>query len=266
VSKASKRERQRLNREARREAELADERRRRQFRTARNIGLLLLPLVALFVGLQVLRGDDSSDANPGVACTDREPEQPVTPQTYPTPPEPTLDPNLQYTAVLETSCGDIEIALDAVAAPQTTNNFVFLARAGYYNGTVFHRVVDDFVVQGGDPTGTGTGGPGYTIPDEFPQGEPEGTSFPVGAVAMANSGPGTTGSQFFIVTGAGGQNLNPPDYSRFGRVIEGERVGERLESFANPDQTPSRPLYLFNVTISEAPVAAATTTTAAAAP
>ena len=103
--------------------------------------------------------------------------------------------------VLDTSCGTLELALDADTAPESVNSFVFLARQGYFDGTVCHRYVPGFMLQCGDPTGTGTGRPGYTVSDEYPA---EGFVYEKGTVAMANSGPGTTGSQFFLVVGGSG--------------------------------------------------------------
>jgi peptidyl-prolyl cis-trans isomerase B (cyclophilin B) len=114
---------------------------------------------------------------------------------YPAPPEQTIDVNKKYTATFETSRGNIVADLFPKDAPKTVNNFVFLAREGFYDGTVFHRVIPDFMIQGGDPTGTGRGGPGYKFEDEF-KGNPH--KHKVGTLSMANAGPGTNGSQFFI--------------------------------------------------------------------
>jgi len=111
------------------------------------------------------------------------------------PPPMQIDPEKDYTATFHTDSGEIVVDLYAGETPQTVNNFVFLAREGFYDGTIFHRVIDDFMAQGGDPTGTGTGGPGYKFKDEFhpalKHGEP-------GILSMANSGPNTNGSQFFL--------------------------------------------------------------------
>lgn len=106
-----------------------------------------------------------------------------------------IDPSKQYTATIKTNKGEIVIELYAKEAPMTVNNFVFLTREGYYDGVVFHRVINNFVIQGGDPTGTGRGGPGYRFPDEF-GGNPH--RHGTGMLSMANAGPGTNGSQFFI--------------------------------------------------------------------
>jgi cyclophilin family peptidyl-prolyl cis-trans isomerase len=119
------------------------------------------------------------------------------------------------TARIVTSCGEITVELDADAAPETVNSFVFLARQGYFDGTVSHRVLPGFVLQAGDPTGTGRGGPGYVVPDEFPD---EPFTYSTGMLAMANAGVGTTGSQFFIMLADAGL---PPLYSYFGRVVDG---------------------------------------------
>ncbi len=111
------------------------------------------------------------------------------------PPEMKIDPKKKYTATLSTDKGDIVVDLFADKAPNTVNNFVFLAKEGFYDGTVFHRVIEDFMAQGGDPTGTGTGGPGYRFADEF---HPSLKHSQPGFLSMANAGPGTNGSQFFI--------------------------------------------------------------------
>ena len=189
---------------------------------------------------------------PAGSCTDRAPDPPPDPKSYPAPPPQTIDTSHTYTATLATSCGDIVIALDPTEAPVTVNNFVFLARQGFYNGLTFHRVVAGFVIQGGDPTGTGSGDAGYAFDDELPK-----DGYPTGSVAMANSGPNTNGSQFFIVTGDG--SLLPNDYSRFGKVTSGLDVAKRIEGFADPNadpgdpatQKPTQPIYIYRVTITE---------------
>lgn len=150
-------------------------------------------------------------------------------------PEQVLKDGCTYSATLTTNFGDIEVALDAEAAPQTVNSFVFLATQGFFDGLTFHRVVPEFVIQGGDPTGTGTGGPGYTIPDELPA-EP---GYAEGAVAMANAGPNTSGSQFFIVTGDA--SFLPNAYSLFGTVTEGLDVAKEIEGLADESADPNDP-------------------------
>ncbi|CAN5738141.1 peptidylprolyl isomerase [soil metagenome] len=116
-------------------------------------------------------------------------------RSYDRPPEMALKPGHDYHAIFATEKGTVRVRLFADEAPETVNNFVFLARDGYFDGTTFHRVIKDFMVQGGDPTGTGTGGPGYRIPDEF---HPELRHDKPGVLSMANAGPNTGGSQFFI--------------------------------------------------------------------
>ena len=141
------------------------------------------------------------------------------------PPPMVIDPAKRYTAELTTSLGSMTIALDAVNAPNTVNNFVFLSRYHYYDGVVFHRIIRNFMCQGGDPEGTGRGGPGYRFADELPKPG----RYEVGSVAMANAGPNTNGSQFFIVSGNDGVRL-PPAYSLFGKVVKGLDVLEQMQS------------------------------------
>lgn len=117
------------------------------------------------------------------------------PQQYDAPPPLTIDPAKRYTATFKTDKGDIVVSLFADKAPNTVNNFVFLAREGFYDGTTFHRVIPDFMAQGGDPTGTGRGGPGYRFADEFAPGLKHDKP---GILSMANAGPNTNGSQFFL--------------------------------------------------------------------
>lgn len=143
--------------------------------------------------------------------------------------------------VLHTSCGPVRLRLDPSAAPETVNSFVFLARQGYFDGTVSHRVVPGFVVQAGDPTATGRGDPGYTLPDELP---PADAAYTRGVVAMANTGaPHSGGSQFFIAL----EDITlPPSYTMFGRVVEGLDVLDRIAGLPMgpnpPDAVNSRPL------------------------
>ncbi|NNE75050.1 MAG: peptidylprolyl isomerase [Acidimicrobiales bacterium] len=158
-----------------------------------------------------------------------------------------IDPSKVYTAVLDTSLGELTIALDALAAPNTVNNFVYLARYHYYDGIIFHRIIRNFMCQGGDPTGTGRGGPGYRFADELPKPG----RYEIGSIAMANAGPNTNGSQFFIVSGPDGCGL-PPQYSLFGKVIKGLEVVEALQSVAtNRQDRPDTDVVINSVTITE---------------
>ena len=144
----------------------------------------------------------------------------------------TVDTSKKYTAVLDTNHGEIVIDLDAGRSPLTVNNFVFLAREGFYDGVIFHRCIPGFVIQGGDPTGTGTGGPGYKFRDELdgPGGYSRGT------VAMANSGPKSNGSQFFICVADVGL---PHSYTIFGNVSSGMEAADAI--VAMPTDRKDRP-------------------------
>ena len=140
------------------------------------------------------------------------------------PPEMDIDVDRTYRVSLSTSRGTIEIELYPEHAPRTVNNFVFLARQGFYDGVTFHRVISDFMIQGGDPTGTGSGGPGYRFEDEF-DGNP--LTHERGVISMANSGPGTNGSQFFITHGP--QPHLDGRHTVFGRVVEGLDVVDSIQ-------------------------------------
>lgn len=141
-----------------------------------------------------------------------------------TPPAMEIDPKKHYTAKIETPRGTIEIALDAQNAPKTVNNFVFLAKQGYYDGTTFHRVINDFMIQGGDPTGTGRGGPGYKFEDETRTNP---NKHEAGVLSMANAGPNTNGSQFFI-THSPQPHLNGK-HTVFGKVTSGKDVVDAIK-------------------------------------
>ena len=133
-----------------------------------------------------------------------------------------INESATYTVLIDSDKGEIELELDPSLAPVTVNNFVSLARDGYYNGLTFHRVVPEFVIQGGDPTGTGSGGPGYRFPDEPVKGE-----YVDGAVAMANAGPDTNGSQFFICIDDCTSKLQP-NYNLFGVVTRGLDIAKSI--------------------------------------
>ena len=145
-------------------------------------------------------------------------------QKFSEPPEMGIDPEKRYTATMSTSMGDLVIALDAVKAPLTVNNFVFLALNHYYDGVIFHRIINGFMCQGGDPDGTGRGGPGYRFADELPKAG----QYEIGSLAMANAGPDTNGSQFFLISGKSGVQL-PPQYSLFGKVVKGLEIVDEMQ-------------------------------------
>lgn len=168
-------------------------------------------------------------------------------QRFDAPPPMVIDPAKRYTAEMTTSKGAMTIALDPIAAPKTVNNFVFLARWHYYDGVAFHRIIPNFMLQGGDPEGTGRGGPGYRFDDELPaRGRYE-----IGSLAMANAGPNTNGSQFFIICGPDGVGL-PPSYSLFGKVVKGTEVITAIEAVGSRSGAPSEPVTIESVTILEA--------------
>ena len=243
-------------------------------RRRRNTRLAVLALIILaLIGGVVFAGRDggkkeepaapeATDAPAeGIACEGPEPPE-ADPQQYDQP-EQVLEEGVDYRAVISTSCGDIEMDLFEEEYPETVNSFVFLANEGFYDGLTFHRIVGNFVIQGGDPEGTGAGGPGYEIKDEFPD---KGNIYRWGLVAMANSGPGTTGSQFFIVThtGPNGETDQPvgldPLYSLLGQVEDSsfEVVQEinQQETFGGNDparaEQPITPVYINSIEIIEA--------------
>ena len=169
---------------------------------------------------------------------------------FPAPPPECLVDGATYAATLDTSAGTIVAELDPAQAPTTVNNFVYLARYHYYDGTLFHRVIQDFVIQGGDPNGDppGTGGPGYTIAEEVP----EPGQYQVGSLVMAKRpSPGTTGAQFFIVTGPNGEAL-PNEYSLFGQVTEGLDVAAAIQGVATDDtDRPVDDIVVNSITIEQ---------------
>jgi len=167
--------------------------------------------------------------------------------TFPTAPRMCINTKRKYTAEMKTTKGTMTIELDAKKAPKTVNNFVFLARYHFYDGVSFHRIIPGFVVQGGDPQGTGEGGPGYKFADELPKAG----QYKIGSLAMANSGPNTNGSQFFIIVGDQGVQL-PPKYSLFGNVTSGIDVAKALEAVGSEGAgTPKEPVQMDSVTITE---------------
>jgi cyclophilin family peptidyl-prolyl cis-trans isomerase len=172
--------------------------------------------------------------------------------TFENAPSNCLDASKTYTAVVTTNKGEFAIVLDQTKAPLAANNFVTLARYKYFDNTQCHRAIPDFVVQCGDPTATGSGGPGYSFADELPQaGE-----YKIGSIAMANSGPNTNGSQFFIITGDQGVTL-PPSYTLFGQVTSGlDTTVPALNAASNPDPAangvpPLETLTIVSVVITE---------------
>ena len=195
-------------------------------------------------------GDSTSATEAGSADATVEcpPEEGTTERTtsFASAPPMCLTPGADYTAVITTDAGTVTVDLLEDKAPETVNNFVFLARNHYYDGITFHRVIPGFMIQGGDPQGTGSGGPGYQFSDELP----DAGEYEIGSVAMANAGPDTNGSQFFIVTGDAGVSL-PPDYSLFGTVTEGMETVTAIESDGSAQGAPSTTHTIESVEIIE---------------
>ena len=177
------------------------------------------------------------------ACPNADGSSPRTARFDEAPPM-CIDPAKRYTAHMVTNKGEMTIALDPIAAPKTVNNFVFLARYHYFDGIIFHRVVPGFVLQGGDPEGTGRGGPGYRMADE----RPKPGRYELGSLAMANAGPNTNGSQFFVISGPSGIRL-PPAFSLFGKVIKGLETVTAIDALGRGDGPPSERVVIESVTI-----------------
>lgn len=222
---SDRRTRQKEQRAAKREQEKKEQARKelgRRLLTALGFGLVV---VTIFFFSGVFSGDDEElptgyDRYRGqsTACEAGTPP-PETVMVFDAPaPQTDITPGSIVTATLDTSCGEIVIELATATSPETVNSFVFLSREGFYSGQVFHRIVQDFVIQGGDPNADGTGGPGYVIADEFPA---EGFVYEEGVVAMANRGARSTGSQFFVVAGDAGRFL-VNSFNVLGNVVSGE--------------------------------------------
>ena len=283
----AKRERKKQNREMGRQAAAASEKRRATIRrTSRIVGVVVV-LVALFFLIAVLTNDDSNDTSSQTStenygatttlvggATTTIPQGPTTTlpsgpvefaygtgecapsdgsatqtREFSDAPQLCIDPTKTYTAEVETNEGSFTIELDPTRAPGTVNNFVNLARYKYFDDTECHRAIPNFVVQCGDPTATGTGGPGYSFADELP----DSGEYQIGSIAMANSGPNTNGSQFFVITGSDGAAL-PPNYTLFGQVTDGLDVVAVLDSLGNSSNNGVPPLgeiRIVSVTVTE---------------
>ena len=264
-----KRERQKAGRQARREAEEKAAKRKRGVR--RGITIAIAVAVVVGVSLLLFKGSSKSTATstttttaPAVSAAQQTADAvskaagcPSNPKTelsnpqFPAPPV-TIDPNKTYTATIKTDVGTIVATLDAKTSTVATNSFVFLADKGYYRCVTFHRVIPQFVIQGGDPTGTGSGGPGYTVQGAVPAtATPQ---YPLGTLAMAKTSTasaGTSSNQFFIISGAQGEAL-PPDYALFGQVVSGENVVQKINADGNAsdDGTPPNVIHrMLSVTI-----------------
>jgi cyclophilin family peptidyl-prolyl cis-trans isomerase len=188
---------------------------------------------------------DTSGDEEASGCESAEAPEPRASGTG-TAPTALLNEDKTYDVVVTTNCGEFTIRLDPKAAPKTVASFAALVEAKFFDGTIFHRIVPGFVIQGGDPTATGTGGPGYsTVDTPAPS-----TLYTKGVVAMAKTGaeaPGTSGSQFFVVTAADAGL--PPDYAAIGKVTEGLEVVERIGALGGPDELPTQPVVVETMTL-----------------
>lgn len=217
----------------------------------------LLLLLALVLGLAACGGGDgdsapvdepaTTEASPAAEgeCATVDAAEPKA-DGGERPPTEALDPAKTYRLVFETSCGSFTVELDQNQAPKTAASLVALAESGFFDGTSFHRVVPGFVIQGGDPTGTGTGGPGYSTVDVPPRD----AAYTKGVVAMAKAGneaPGTSGSQFFVVTGADAGL--PPEYAVVGKVTDGLDTVLAIDAIGVGDGPPSKPVAIDTVTV-----------------
>ncbi|HVW47109.1 MAG TPA: peptidylprolyl isomerase [Solirubrobacterales bacterium] len=192
------------------------------------------------------KGKESGKSGKGAkGCT--EVEQPEPREESLPKPKMTTKKGEKVTAVVETNCGTFDIALATSEAPTIANSFAYLAEEGFYDELTFHRIVPEFVIQGGDPTGTGSGGPGY----EVVEAPPKNLKYTVGTVAMAKTSTapsGASGSQFYVVSGPQGETL-PPEYALVGRVDKGLDVVERIGELGGPDEKPTQPVVIEKMTI-----------------
>jgi cyclophilin family peptidyl-prolyl cis-trans isomerase len=236
-------------------------------RGVKGIRLLLLLVISLSVLTACGSEDDNDSSSSTITVPTQDPASadvdsgcwkaadraPNAEKQWKQAPANVLKENARYTATLTTNKGAFEVEFYPDDAPVTVNSFICLAKAGYFNGTPFHRIISDFVIQGGDPTGTGSGGPGYSFDDE-----PINRDYELGTLAMANAGPNTNGSQFFVITGPSGEEL-PKKYTIFGKVISGMDVVNQIAK--TPVETnefgekskPTEPIVLQTVTIAESP-------------
>ena len=212
------------------------------------LGVFAVIAVGIVAAILISRGGGSSSSSSTAAgangCKTVEAPAPKTVSFK--KPKQVLKPGEEATAVVKTSCGTFSIALDTKRAPKTANSFAFLAEEGFYDGLTFHRIVPEFVIQGGDPEGTGAGGPGYKVVEK----PPANLAYTKGVVAMAKSSadpPGSSGSQFFVVTGADAGL--PPEYALLGKVSKGMSTVERIGKLGTPEEKPKQTVLIEEVTL-----------------
>jgi len=209
------------------------------------VALLVVAGVGAFVAT---RGGDEDESSAATSGDCEQVSKPPPKKEQFKKPQQVLAKGQDATAQVQTSCGEFTIDLDTEGSPKTANSFAFLAEQGFYDGTIFHRIAPGFVIQGGDPTGTGGGGPGYTITEPPPQD----TTYSNGLVAMAKTAvepPGASGSQFFVVTAPADAGL-PPDYAVLGRVTDGMDVVETIDKLGDAQEKPTQVVTINKVTIS----------------
>lgn len=215
----------------------------------RLIILAVFAVVAIGVVAAILiaRGGGGSDSTSGTGANGCEEVEAPTARHKDLPaPKQTVKKGEKLTAVVETSCGTFDIALATTQAPKTANSFAYMAEEGFYDELTFHRIVPEFVIQGGDPEGTGSGGPGYSVVEK----PPANLAYTKGVVAMAKTSaepPGTSGSQFFVVTGADAGL--PPEYALLGKVDKGMDVVERIGKLGTPTEQPKQTVLIDKITI-----------------
>jgi cyclophilin family peptidyl-prolyl cis-trans isomerase len=254
-----RRQRQKEQRAAKKEAERKKESRRALFRSIGTAIVFGLGVIAIFV-FGGLFGKPDTDLPASyedfraqeTACgAEQPPSEGV--MSFDAPEQQTdVTSDSTVTATLHTSCGDVEIELNTAGAPETVNSFVFLAREGFYDGQVVHRIVENYVFQTGDPVADGTGGPGYVVADEHP---PEGFVYEEGVVAMANHGARSTGSSFFVVTGDDGRFLTN-SFNVLGEVVSGQDAIDQIMAVdtaaapgSNEQSLPLQTVYIDSITI-----------------
>ncbi|MDX6595094.1 MAG: hypothetical protein QOI72_476 [Solirubrobacterales bacterium] len=204
--------------------------------------------IGVVAAILISRGGGGSDSTSAAAAAGgcKKVEAPAPKQVSLKAPKQTLKKGEEVTAVVRTSCGTFDIALDTTRAPKTANSFAYLSEKGFYDGLTFHRIVPEFVIQGGDPEGTGSGGPGYSVVEK----PPANLAYTKGTVAMAKSSaepPGTSGSQFYVVTGADAGL--PPEYALVGKVSKGLDVVERIGKQGTASEKPKQTILIESVTI-----------------
>jgi cyclophilin family peptidyl-prolyl cis-trans isomerase len=251
VPSQEKRQRQKANTAAAREARAAAERRTRMFRTGRNVAIVVALFAALIIGVSVFNRGGNKNASTSASTTVASTSPTTTPAKKAKLTGFKADPNKAYNATIDTNFGPIVVSLDVKTAPKAASRFIDLARGGFYNGLTWHRVAKDFVIQAGDPTGTGNGGSGNPpIVDNTGTG-----GYPVGAVAAAKTPQdpkGTFDSQFYIVTGSEGATL-PNDYALFGKVTSGIENAKKIDALApaSGDGPPTKHAVINKITITE---------------